>query len=1706
LDTKVKKKEESCFEVHVARPSCGTSKSFYTKSTLFTSNEVQALLMVLPKLLNKVISLSRSLKAQLSKSGKYYSCYLNMLEMICGVVAPPCISPPASRKILNSHNTTNTINCEPLQSMCPKMCADVVDACKNLETSEELFDGLHYLEELSKPGTIPYKLLGDSYDDEITHYKEENNIGATFNPIVREMVQDFFSTWSQMIISLFTAENIFSTERKCLTFYNKYNYVEELLECPNKVFDILQVLRDESPEACQPGNDTASKLAQSDVMCPKVCVDGQSWMKMTLIAIATLLSVEFIAWLTLLTCVLYTYAYGRKCSFNVVKRCCNSTENTDHKLKITKDITEFNRLKIRQLFVLSLLCYVMTILTGKLRNILFLPPMSIRHIHTTIIILILWLVVLMCAFVTVSTMHNYHGILRYGIRISKSHSSNKLHRANRNEESANLHTVTKNVSVSDTGAVNHSTSRKKCPEIWLNCRRGPFSWYANLFGIRRGQYYFLGKLISEIFEWSLSLATLQSLISSISVQYTYFVIGLLLLNVIVSPILFVLRNRTPIMREIVFLFDTTSELLYLQTMSLVMVKQSDLDQPVYVLGFIGPFPALFVGIIWPSVILVGRFWSFYLGFLKNVIENKLEMEFEINLRLPGDTNAQFAEHPTEHSGQQEKRMKKKTRRRSAFLGLNFDKLEEQTQTAEAARAQSRTGMVECCVAFVLIVVISSMLLHAAYVIHEKDIHCGAKLETSSALWWGSTPRIVSRKYEEYRKMNDSGDMLKSVTSSPLISVGNLFVGYLDCAWDKIDSIVVPSGEKLKTIPDQMAKYLYNIESMDIRNNLVSTIPLSLFVVSKRLSRVRTEGNPLMQMLDLSNQTLASGGQLPSRFCNLTGWDIKNVHAIDLRNTSLAELPMSFHSCLPCLRSMYIGDNPIVNKMRPSLLEVWNDLDQHSRCTEASGNIGIDTSNQNNVSNQNTYIHCNLKKNAQSCKVWSKNYRLSKNIGTAENNNGNHSNVLEKCKCEPFHLNMASRQYANHSSSINNKKGITRTIDWSNLAKPLAERCTYPHLWEFLSLSKQCGGNFSKVFKPLTLLNLNCAGLMNLNLDVLNNLLSNGLTYVDLSENKLNTNDWGTFVDERTDGTISLFWKSLDAANTSSMEMFNMEATNLDDSIFSLSSMMYFMASHSNANGSTFFFGRNSSVQSLNWDVQAIPKANSCPRCFRSNVNGRKCCKEESFGQFKCGDCRRDSNEFRPPLWMIDQLASNLKSLDLTGQQIQESGTNTLLSLCSGKHFSSLRLENSFARNTIVPHCLWEMGTLKSVSIIQNFLRKGFKQMSENDKDFNSFGFSGSFPTDISNNDLINLQVKHSCTNIDCPMHRSVLGPYKHRINITGPLPLMPVSLLYLSLLGVKVSGTIPIQWCDIRSLQYLELEMTDIKGAMPTCMRKLIKLQALKINHNRYMTGFIPWLSIMNLVKRSHINIIELQDNHFKGSSFPKSFPSICNLKSFVISGMELNGTIPKNIVRCKYLEELVIGGDRVGGEKEGNNQSCKNCLGTRITGEIPLDICDKMCALTRFEYSSLTSIHESWLNPDQERSLINDTAFRNYCTLERWVGCVDRGRCKGRRRTSCESERFCEWLQPTTSPPYCDTARGQRNYPFRSKKLVIVGKSCSKMEPCSQCQGFCQSDKECNGTMKCFKRTCKATTGESTSSCGAPVPGCLSGGPGDARSGNFCT
>jgi len=62
---------------------------------------------------------------------------------------------------------------------------------------------------------------------------------------------------------------------------------------------------------------------------------------------------------------------------------------------------------------------------------------------------------------------------------------------------------------------------------------------------------------------------------------------------------------------------------------------------------------------------------------------------------------------------------------------------------------------------------------------------------------------------------------------------------------------------------------------------------------------------------------------------------------------------------------------------------------------------------------------------------------------------------------------------------------------------------------------------------------------------------------------------------------------------------------------------------------------------------------------------------------------------------------------------------------------------------------------------------------------------------------------------------------------------------------------------------------------------------------------------------------------------------------------------------------------------------------------------------------------------------------------------------------------------------------------------LTFVGvDGCTVESPCIQCQGDCDSNQDCTGTLSCFKRGDGMLT---------PVPGCKSGGEGDIPGADYC-
>ena len=697
---------------------------------------------------------------------------------------------------------------------------------------------------------------------------------------------------------------------------------------------------------------------------------------------------------------------------------------------------------------------------------------------------------------------------------------------------------------------------------------------------------------------------------------------------------------------------------------------------------------------------------------------------------------------------------------------------------------------------------------------------------------------------------------------------------------------------------------------------------------------------------------------------------------------------------------------------PSLLEVWHDVDETARCKHNSTKVASCTT----TSPLGT-----------SCKSWSSSF-AEENLNVFANKGDRQQDM---CTCGPFRLNMDSRltltsvmsgggnAEANAEAGTNNKR--TRKINWSYLAQPLSARCTSSHVWEMVSLNNTCDSGFGHLVPPLSSLDLKCSGLGFLNLDVLILLLPT-MTALDLSENTLLWKSVDTFVDTRSGGTISSFWKLFHHLNPALLTSFKLDAVGLDDAFFTLPSIMYMMHAYPNATEDTFsFLGNN--VVNLQWNVPtAVPKDNACyNQCYG-------CCVEESFGVYTCKPtCVRPVEEFRPPLWLIQQLAPTVERFELNLQQYPVSGTNTLKALCSSTRLIVFKLHNSFVEPTTIPVCLWEHGTLTTFQAMRGFDMPGFKTTGNT----REFDFNGQFPASLANNKhLYIIEVGDLCGYYTCPVSTDPRGVWDSRLNFGGPLPDMPVLLNFLRLSLLKINGTIPRQWCDLASVQDIRFDMLDVEGTLPDCVDRWGSIFQLNFRNNRYFGGRLPWDALYKTMQKSRrgggLKYLTLENNRFHGPAFPpQGFPSDCSLVRIVLGDLGLNGTIPPSIVNCQNLKMLVLGTD---------TEHCRYCLGTSITGPIPHAMCDQMCNLQELTITNkINTAHTTGtLQSFEWQSLVNDTSFKKYCTLARWLSCSAGVDCRAlTKETPCNFETGCQWDSGNVYGGGCRKFRTQYNWPY---------------------------------------------------------------------------
>ncbi|GLT27002.1 hypothetical protein SLA2020_020320 [Shorea laevis] len=119
-------------------------------------------------------------------------------------------------------------------------------------------------------------------------------------------------------------------------------------------------------------------------------------------------------------------------------------------------------------------------------------------------------------------------------------------------------------------------------------------------------------------------------------------------------------------------------------------------------------------------------------------------------------------------------------------------------------------------------------------------------------------------------------------------------------------------------------------------------------------------------------------------------------------------------------------------------------------------------------------------------------------------------------------------------------------------------------------------------------------------------------------------------------------------------------------------------------------------------------------------------------------------------------------------------------------------------------------------------------------------------------------------------------------SLKGSLPIPPLSILLYLVSGNMFSGEIPPQFCNMTSLQLLDLSQNNLSGTMLQCFGNL-----------------------------SSMLVLNLEGNNFHGP-IPETWESGNKLKEIKMGKNNLQGRLPRSLSNCKMLEFLDLGNNKI--------------------------------------------------------------------------------------------------------------------------------------------------------------------------------------------------
>ncbi|XAR56215.1 Non-specific serine/threonine protein kinase [Bertholletia excelsa] len=135
-----------------------------------------------------------------------------------------------------------------------------------------------------------------------------------------------------------------------------------------------------------------------------------------------------------------------------------------------------------------------------------------------------------------------------------------------------------------------------------------------------------------------------------------------------------------------------------------------------------------------------------------------------------------------------------------------------------------------------------------------------------------------------------------------------------------------------------------------------------------------------------------------------------------------------------------------------------------------------------------------------------------------------------------------------------------------------------------------------------------------------------------------------------------------------------------------------------------------------------------------------------------------------------------------------------------------------------------------------------------------------------------------------------------------------MTLIHVLFESNSLSGSIPSTVGLVSELEVLRLDRNLLKGPVPTNISKLTKVQELSLSNNQ-LTGPLP-----NLAGMEYLNSVDMSNNSFDASGFPKWLSSMLSLTTLKMENTMLEGQIPAALFNLPELQTVILSNNKLNG------------------------------------------------------------------------------------------------------------------------------------------------------------------------------------------------